>query len=101
MIVITGQVQLDPARREEAVALGCEHSERSRMESGCISHDCYLAADGSDRMHFFERWVDADAVRTHFAVPESGTFVRRLTACALAKPEIAIYFAEPASAQDF
>lgn len=55
MIIITGSAALDPARRDEAIALGIAHSERSRTEPGCIAHDCYLAADDPLRMHFFER----------------------------------------------
>lgn len=94
MIIITGLLRLDPAKRDEAIALGCEHSERSRKEPGCLSHDCYLAADDPDRMHFFERWADLAAVRTHFSVPESGNFVRQLSACAVAPPEIAVYAAD-------
>lgn len=95
MIIITGNVQLDPARCREAARLGCEHAERSRLEPGCISHDCYLAADGTDRIHFFERWTDTHAVRAHFALPASKEFVRRLVQCAIAPPDIAIYSAEP------
>lgn len=94
MIIITGTVSLDPAKRDEAINLGCEHSARSRAEDGCISHNCYLDAEEANRMHFFEQWRDMDAVKAHFAVPESGEFVREVAALASAPPEIAIYAAD-------
>ena len=94
MIIITGHIELDSEKREKAIALGCEHSERSRSEPGCISHDCYIAADDPNRLHFFERWADAGAVKRHFAVPESGAFIREVSAMATSSPEIAIYSAQ-------
>ena len=101
MIIITGTVQLDPSRREEAIALGVAHSRRSRAEPGCISHDCYIAADAPDTLHFFERWEDGAAVKQHFEVPESGAFVKGITALASAPPEIALYSAEPVEGAPF
>ena len=94
MIIITGTIDLKPDHRDEGIALGCEHSERSRAEPGCISHDCYVAADNPNRLHFFERWSDGAAVKQHFAVPESGAFVREISGLASAAPEISIYAAE-------
>lgn len=94
MIIITGSVSLDPAKREAAIALGCEHSARSRHEDGCLSHNCYLDAEDQNRLHFFEQWRDMAAVQKHFAVPESGAFMQQASAMASAAPEIAIYSAE-------
>ena len=94
MIIITGSVALDPAQRAEAIRLGCEHSARSRKEDGCIAHNCYIDAEGENRMHFFEQWRDMQAVQKHFAVPESGAFVSEVTVLASAPPVITIYSAE-------
>ncbi|MFN2100703.1 putative quinol monooxygenase [Altererythrobacter sp. MF3-039] len=95
MIIITGQVALKPEQRDEAFRIGCEHSARSRAEPGCISHDCYADAEDANRMHFFERWEDMAAVQKHFAVPDSGMFMREIGALAASEPELAIYAAEP------
>lgn len=94
MIIITGEVLLQPGRREEAVALGCEHSARSRSEDGCLAHNCYMDAEDPLRMHFFEKWRDMAAVQKHFAVPESAQFVSVISTMASAPPEIAIFNAE-------
>ncbi len=94
MIIITGEVTLAPEHRDAGVALGCEHSARSRAEPGCISHDCYVDAENPNRIHFFERWADMAAVQTHFAVPESGQFVAQIGEMATSDPVISLYSAE-------
>lgn len=91
MIVITGHVVLKPEHRDEAVRLSCEHSTRSRGEAGCISHNCYLDAENANRLHFFERWADMEAVQVHFAVPQSGEFIRQVAALAAGRPDISIF----------
>ncbi|MBX7496066.1 antibiotic biosynthesis monooxygenase [Qipengyuania sp. 6B39] len=94
MIIITGTVELTPEGREEGLRLGCEHSARSRAEAGCISHNCYEDAERPGRMHFFEKWESLDAVRAHFAVPESGGFIREIGRLSAARPVIEMFSAE-------
>lgn len=88
MIVITGSVQLRPEHLDAAIALGIEHSRRSRAEPGCIAHNCHIDAEDPCRIVFVEEWADMTAVKQHFAVPESGEFVRAMTAMAIAAPEM-------------
>lgn len=95
MIVITGTVDLKPEHGEEGFRLGCEHSARSRSEPGCLAHNCFEDREAPGRMHFFEKWANAEAVRAHFAIPESGAFVRKVSNMAIAPPSIEIYAAEP------
>ncbi|MBO6945948.1 putative quinol monooxygenase [Altererythrobacter sp.] len=101
MIIITGTISLDPAKRDEAIKLGCEHSTRSRAEDGCISHNCYIDAEDANRMHFFEQWRDMDAVKAHFAVPESGAFVGEISELASGPPAISIFEAKPIDGAPF
>jgi quinol monooxygenase YgiN len=82
MIVVTGHVIAAPATREEMLRISLEHVHRSRAEPGCLEHGVYLDAENPLKLHFFERWADADAIRTHFAVPESRAFAKRLRALA-------------------
>lgn len=100
MIVITGSVLTNAENRAEIEALGIEHCRRSRAEPGCIAHNIHTDCENSDRLVFLELWADADAVRTHFAVPASGAFVGALRRLASEPPEMAIYDANaiPASA---
>ncbi|MCC6924303.1 putative quinol monooxygenase [Novosphingobium sp.] len=94
MIIITGSIQVRPEHREEALALGIEHSRRSRSEPGCLAHNCHIDAEDPLRIVFLEKWADMAAVKTHFAVPASGDFVRRLSAMGDAPPVMRLFAAE-------
>ena len=91
MIIITGGAAKKPEYLAEAAALGVKHSARSRAEPGCIAHNCHVDAEDANRIVFVELWADMAAVRVHFAVPESGAFVRQLGAFAAGRPEIHLY----------
>ncbi|MGH6786834.1 MAG: putative quinol monooxygenase [Novosphingobium sp.] len=91
MIIITGSAVLRPQHREQGFALGIEHSARSRGEPGCIAHNCHADAENADRIVFVEEWADMAAVQAHFAVPESGAFVRELSALAVGAPEMRLF----------
>ncbi|WP_417622641.1 putative quinol monooxygenase [Parasphingorhabdus sp.] len=97
MIIITASFAVPPARREDIIALCVEHSARSRAEPGCISHHIHADCEDPERLFFHEEWQDEAAVAAHFAVPESGAFVKRLTALVGERPEIKIYRAEAVS----
>lgn len=91
MIIITGHLIVRPEHRNRALALGVEHSQRSRAEPGCLAHNCHVDAEDENRIVFVEEWADMAAVKTHFAVPESSEFVRELSAMADAPPTMAIF----------
>lgn len=94
MIIITGSVRIAAQHFEQAVALGVEHSRRSRSEPGCLAHNCHRDAEDPQRIVFVEEWADMAAVKTHFAVPDSGKFVRDLSMMAEAPPVMSIFLAE-------
>ena len=107
MILITGHVILTPEHRERMIALGVEHSARSRAEPGCVAHNCHIdivprqARDGSayECLVFVEQWASIDAVRAHFAVPASRAFVAEMRALSPEPPAIRIYAAEDITAK--
>ena len=74
--------------------ISLENVRRSRAEPGCVEHGVYVDAENSLRLHFFERWADADALRAHFAVPESRAFARQLRALAADPGDMAVYEAQ-------
>jgi quinol monooxygenase YgiN len=91
MIIILGSLTATPATIDELMQLGLEHTRRSRLEPGCLSHDVSRDVENPDRLLFVERWADMDAVRTHFAVKASGNFVRRAIAMADAPPTLELF----------
>ena len=100
MIIITATIPTTPANRKDIVELCSEHSARSRTEPSCISHQIHADCEDPARLFFYEEWEDEAAVAAHFAVPESGEFVKRLTAMVGERPEIRIYRAEAAGIDD-
>lgn len=100
MITISASFTISPAKRKDIIALCSEHSARSRAEPGCISHTIYSDCEDPARLFFHEEWQDEAAVAAHFAVPESGEFVQRLTGLVGERPEIRIYRADAVSMAD-
>ncbi len=101
MIIITASISTAfAASPDEIIALCAEHSARSRAEPGCISHRVHVDCEDSARLFFYEEWQDEAAVAAHFSVPESGEFVKRLTALVGERPEMKIYRADPVSMAD-
>ena len=78
MIVVTGWILAKPETRDELIAIGQDHSRRSRAEPGCLSHDLYIDSENGLKLFFFERWADRAALDAHFAVPESNDFMRKV-----------------------
>ena len=99
MILITGHVIMTPEHRERMIALGAEHSARSRREAGCLAHNCHVDIENPDRMMFVEEWESIDAVRANFAVSASGAFVAEMRALSPEPPVIRIYAAEDITAK--
>lgn len=94
MIIITGAVLTNAETRAELEAECVAHSQRSRAEPGCIAHNVHADCENPDLLVFVEKWADIAAVKTHFAVPESGAFVGKLRMLASAPPTIEIYNSE-------
>ena len=99
MILITGQVIKTPKNTARMIALGAEHSARSRGEAGCLAHHCHVDVEQPDRLVFVEEWESIDAVRAHFAVPASAAFVAEMRALSPQPPVIRIYAAEDITAK--
>lgn len=64
MVIVAGQLVVDPAQREHYLAGCVSVVEQARRAPGCL--DFSLTADLIDpgRINVFERWETQDAVRT-------------------------------------
>lgn len=94
MILITGHITVRTESRDPALALGIQHSARSRREPGCVAHNCHIDAENPNRIVFVEEWTDMAVVKAHFAVPASQAFVREVSEMADAPPVMRIFEAE-------
>lgn len=97
MIIIIGSIVAKPEHLDEVQRLSVEHVVRSRTEPGCLMHSVHRDVENPNRFVFVENWADADAVRTHFAVPASGDFVNAAALLSVGDPTIEIYEAAPIS----
>ncbi|MEM6827061.1 MAG: putative quinol monooxygenase [Pseudomonadota bacterium] len=66
-IVISAQIDLDPAQRADALTKGKPHIDAALAQPGCIAYD--WSADGNDpaRVNVFEEWESEAALAAHFA----------------------------------
>jgi quinol monooxygenase YgiN len=96
LIIITGEAVARPDTIDQLLALSLEHVHRSRKEPGCLSHDVFVEGENPLRLFFFETWADRDAVKVHFAVPESRAFVVEAGKLTDGPPSLKLYEAEPA-----
>jgi quinol monooxygenase YgiN len=95
MILVTGSILARQEAFDDVLRLCLEHVERSRKESGCISHAVHVDCENPLRLFFFEQWADEAALRAHFAVPASRAFVKSLRDRIVETSGTEIYRAEP------
>lgn len=78
MLVIAGNIRIDPANRDAAVAAATQMMAETQKEAGCISY--IFSADLSDPGGFriFEEWESADALAAHFEAPHMAKFQKTI-----------------------
>ncbi len=74
MLVIAGRIELDPARRSEAMAAAREMMTDTRKEPGCISYTFSADLDQEGVFHVFEEWESQEALDAHFQTPHMERF---------------------------
>ena len=94
MVIVIGTATARPERLDELLALSLAHVHRSRTEPGCLEHAVHQDAEDPRRLVFVERWSDRAALHAHFAVRESGAFVRTAAAMCAEPPSIRVFEAE-------
>jgi quinol monooxygenase YgiN len=69
VIIITGTVDVDPERREDALAAAQPHMRATRALDGCL--DYVWSADPlvPGRIYVYERWQSREHLEVHFASP--------------------------------
>ena len=94
MIIVTGSVTARPDSTHEVLRLALEHVHRSRLEPGCLLHSVHQDVENPNRVVFFETWVDLDALRLHFAVPEARAVAKAMRPLASEPSTLEIYQAD-------
>ena len=78
MLIVAGEIEIDPANRETAVAAALEMMEATRREPGCLSYTFSADLAHPGRFRIFEEWKSQAALDEHFASPHMAAFQARV-----------------------
>jgi quinol monooxygenase YgiN len=74
MLIVAGEIEIDPAKREEAIAAARQVMDATRREPGCISYTFSADLAEPGRFRIFEEWESQAALDAHFAAPHMAAF---------------------------
>jgi quinol monooxygenase YgiN len=75
MIVISGTIDLDPAKSGRMIELTSELSAETRKETGNLSYEYWQDPTNPGRWRVFEEWESEDAITAHMATPHMAAFM--------------------------
>jgi quinol monooxygenase YgiN len=74
LLVIAGDVEIDPAKREEGFAAARKVMAATRAEPGCLEYTIAADLDDPARFVIFEKWASPEALESHFETPHMAEF---------------------------
>jgi quinol monooxygenase YgiN len=91
MLVIAGEIEIDPANTDAAVAAATRMQDATRSEAGCLAY--VFSADLATRGRFriFEEWESAEALAAHFAAPHMAAFQKAVAGLGVRRMELSRY----------
>ncbi len=75
MIVVSGTIDLDPAKHDAAVEAMKTVAEATASEEGNLSYAFFADLSDPGRFRVFEEWKDQGAIDEHFASEHMGSFM--------------------------
>ncbi len=81
MIVVVGYLSIDPAKRDEAIAILSAGAAATREEPGNVEYRFSPDLTDADRFNVAEVWEDDDAMTAHLSTPAFATFMETLGPC--------------------
>lgn len=74
MLIVTGVVEIDPAKAEAAKSAAIAMSQATRLEDGCLEYAFWQSIESPGQFRVYEEWRDADALKAHAATPHMAEF---------------------------
>lgn len=74
-ILVTGTIDIDPAKRDDAIAAAKVVMEATRAEDGCELYAFSADFDDPGRFYVSERWASQAAMDAHMATPHLAEFM--------------------------
>ena len=69
-IVVSADIQLDPAKREETLKTAQKWINGALSQDGCIAYSWCADVNDPARVHVFEEWETEQALADHLAGPQ-------------------------------
>lgn len=69
-ILISAQIDLDPAKRDAALKAAQPWIDGALSQDGCLHYDWSADLTNPSRVNVFEEWESEDALAAHFAGPQ-------------------------------
>lgn len=67
MIIVTGTIEVDPARRDEFLAEQAADFAAGRAEPGCLEYGLLIDPERPGVVRLLERWEDVPSFDAHLA----------------------------------
>jgi quinol monooxygenase YgiN len=91
VIVVSGEIAIDPADREAALAATRISVPATRQEDGCLTYGFWADPDDQSRFLVFAEWESLEALHAHFGQPHMAAFLVALGALAVRSSEVHQY----------
>ena len=91
MIIIAGTVEIDPEKREAALAAGRELEAATRRQPGCLAYVWTIDGLSESTICVYERWASEEALAAHFMGPNYNGMRAVLGAFGLRGADVAKY----------
>ena len=75
MIVVSGYLIIDPAKRDEALEAIRTCVAATREEDGNVDYRYSTDIDDDTRLNLFEQWETEEAMNAHMSTPHLGAFL--------------------------
>ncbi|MEL7207280.1 MAG: putative quinol monooxygenase [Actinomycetota bacterium] len=91
MIVVSGEIELDPADRDAAIAATESVVAATLQEEGCLTYGFWADPTDPGRFRVFEEWETEAALLAHFGQPHMTAFLETMGTLGITKSEIHRY----------
>ncbi len=96
MIIIAGEIAIDPQKRDEALAVAQRYAAISQAEDGCIHYQFYSGLADPGTLFIFEEWASEEALKRHGESEDMKWFRAQLPNFIAEPPSLTRYKAEKA-----
>ncbi len=91
MIIIAGTIELDPDRRDEALAAALPHIDGALTQQGCEAYTWSADLNSPGRVEVFERWSREADLAAHFKGPHYLAMLKTLGGFGLKSSNVSKY----------